>query len=98
MTEGDHLLLQELTAHLNGWLSVVAGRNDESSCFRTAHHSNKMFRDLRNANRLLVPLHFDEVVGAFQFDDAVDLLNDAFARVADEMKSFTYQNAVRREQ
>ena len=54
-----------------------------------------MLGHFRHADGILVPLNLDEVENVVQFDDAVNILHDAFTGFTDYVERVPYQNAIR---
>jgi hypothetical protein len=78
----------------NGGVREIARRNEDAPRFRPANQPDQVLRYLWPADRLRVPLHFDEVEVALDFDDAIDLLDYALARRPHQMEGLPDQDAV----
>ena len=62
--------------------------------FGTTHETNKVFGDFLSSYGSPKPFHFYEVEISLQFDDSVDLFNDAFAPFPYKMECFLNEKAV----
>jgi hypothetical protein len=94
LAQHAHLVLKEFLGLCDGGITEARRGDEDAACLAARHQPYEVLRDLRNADPIRVPLHLHQVKLAVDNNHAIDLLDDAFARVPGDVERLLYCDAV----
>lgn len=89
--KNQHFVLQELSYRVNRRFRVVTGRDEDTSNFGPRHETYKMLCNLWLSHRIAIPLHFYEVQNTAEFNNPINLLDNPFTSLTNQVEGFIYE-------